>query len=156
LGNASAVARIDWALALLAGIAVFSLLEYVAHRFVLHRVPPFRRLHAQHHAAPTALIGTPTWLSVAILAVGVFLPLWWGAGINLASGFSAGLILGYLWYVSMHHAVHRWRARQGSYLYRAKLRHAVHHRAEPWCNFGVTTGLWDFLLRSRRTPARDR
>jgi sterol desaturase/sphingolipid hydroxylase (fatty acid hydroxylase superfamily) len=131
-------------------------MEYVAHRFVLHRVPPFTRLHARHHAAPTALIGTPTWASVAILAIGVFLPLWWEAGVNLASGFSAGLILGYLWYVSVHHAVHRWRARQGSYLYRAKLRHAMHHRARPSCNFGVTSGLWDFVLGSRGIPARDR
>jgi sterol desaturase/sphingolipid hydroxylase (fatty acid hydroxylase superfamily) len=156
LRSSTAAARIDWALAFLAGTAIWSLLEYVAHRFVLHRVPLFRRLHAQHHAAPTALVGTPTWLSVALLAVGVFLPLWREAGVNLAGGFSAGLILGYLWYVSVHHAVHRWRARQGSYLYRAKLRHAVHHRARPSCNFGVSTGLWDLALGSRPMSGWDR
>lgn len=152
LRNASIVAQMDWALAFLAGTAAWSLVEYLAHRFILHRVPPFRQLHALHHAAPTALVGTPTWLSVAIMAAGVFVPLWCEAGLNLASGFTAGLVLGYLWYVSVHYAIHHWRVRQGSYLYRAKLRHALHHRAGPSCNFGVTTQWWDLAFGSTRVP----
>lgn len=136
-----------WVAACGAGVAGYSLLEYTLHRFVLHRVAPFRRLHDAHHAHPTALIGTPTWLS-ALVAGAVFLPLWRLAGLNLACGLTFGLILGYLWYVSLHHAVHRWPARPGSYLHRAKLRHSAHHHARQVCNFGVTTGCWDRLFGS--------
>lgn len=150
--DASIVAALQWALVSLVGAATWTLLEFAAHRFVLHRVPPFRRLHASHHADPRALIGTPTWLSLAAIVIGVFAPLWWGAGFNLASGFTAGLTLGYLWYVSVHHAVHRWRTHEGSYLHRAKLRHAWHHGAGASCNFGVTTGWWDVVFGSSCTP----
>jgi sterol desaturase/sphingolipid hydroxylase (fatty acid hydroxylase superfamily) len=139
---------IAWLAACAAGVAGYSLLEYGLHRFLLHRVAPFRKLHDAHHAHPTALIGTPTWLS-ALIAVAVFLPLWWLAGLNLACGLTFGLILGYLWYVSLHHAVHRWPARAGTYLHRAKLRHGQHH-ARQACNFGVTTGVWDRLFGSAR------
>jgi len=156
LHDAPPVARADWLGAFVAGSAGWSLIEYLAHRFILHRVPLLRRLHEAHHAAPTASIGTPTWLSAAILLGGVFLPLWREFGATLAGGFTAGLMLGYLWYVGVHHAVHRWRARPGSYLYRAKLRHALHHRGTPSCNFGVTAGGWDLVFRTARTAPRHR
>jgi sterol desaturase/sphingolipid hydroxylase (fatty acid hydroxylase superfamily) len=142
-----------WAAACVAGAAGFSLIEYLMHRFVLHRVAPFRGLHEMHHDSPTALVGTPTWLSAALIGGGVLLPLWWQAGPEIASGLSFGLIVGYLWYVSLHHAVHRWPARAGSYLHRAKRRHALHHHARLPCNFGVTTGCWDRLFGSAHALA---
>ncbi|OYU72871.1 MAG: hypothetical protein CFE45_38895, partial [Burkholderiales bacterium PBB5] len=40
----------------LAGVAGWTLLEYVLHRFVLHGLRPFSDWHAAHHARPTALI----------------------------------------------------------------------------------------------------
>jgi len=141
-----------WLAACVTGMAGFSLVEYGLHRFVLHHIAPFRHMHDMHHARPTALVGTPTWLSAALIAGLVLLPLWWLAGLNIASGATFGLILGYLWYVSLHHAVHRWPARPGSYLHRAKHRHSRHHYAGQPCNFGVTTGLWDQLFGS--LPAR--
>jgi sterol desaturase/sphingolipid hydroxylase (fatty acid hydroxylase superfamily) len=154
LHNAPIIARVKWGLASLVGAAVWSLLEFLAHRFILHKVSPFRQLHASHHADPRALIGTPTWLSFAAIVIGAFVPLWREAGLNLASGLTAGLMLGYLWYVSVHHAVHRWPARPGSYLYRAKVRHAWHHGAGASCNFGVTTGWWDVVFGSARILQR--
>lgn len=148
--NPSLASRSQWILALAGGTAAWSLVEYLAHRFVLHVIPPFRRLHALHHRSPTALIGTPTWLSVAIIGLGVFAPLWDAMGFNLASGLTAGFTLGYVWYVGVHHAVHRWRATPGSYLHRAKRRHAWHHLRGPSCNFGVTTDWWDRAFGSAR------
>lgn len=144
-----------WSLAFVAGLAGWSLVEFVVHRYILHHVPPFRQLHALHHADPTALIGTPTWLSFALIGAVVFAPLWLEAGIDLASGATAGLVVGYLWYVSVHHAVHRWRARPGSYLFKAKVRHAWHHRTGASCNFGVTTGWWDVVLGTARMSTTD-
>jgi sterol desaturase/sphingolipid hydroxylase (fatty acid hydroxylase superfamily) len=132
-----------WTSASVTGIAMWTLLEYGLHRIVLHHAWHFRKLHALHHAMPTAMIGTPTWLTAILICVFVFLPLWWTAGFTLASGLTSGLILGYLWYISVHHAIHHWRTRPGSYLHRAKRRHAEHHHARHPCNFGVTTAYWD-------------
>jgi sterol desaturase/sphingolipid hydroxylase (fatty acid hydroxylase superfamily) len=41
----------------LAGIAAWTLVEYVLHRFVLHGLQPFRRWHAEHHRRPGATPG---------------------------------------------------------------------------------------------------
>ncbi len=135
-----------WFVACLAGLAVATLLEYAVHRWVLHRVPPFLGMHDLHHADPRALVGTPTWLSAALIGGVVLAPLWWQAGMTVSAGATFGLILGYLWYVTLHHGVHRWRAREGSYLHRAKVRHALHHGAKKTGDFGVTTALWDRLF----------
>src|SRR5580698_4034100 len=79
------------------GITGYSLLEYGLHRFVLHHMPPFSRMHDLHHANPTAFVGTPTWMT-ATFAVSVFLVLWLFSGFYLACGLTFGLVLGYVWY----------------------------------------------------------
>jgi sterol desaturase/sphingolipid hydroxylase (fatty acid hydroxylase superfamily) len=142
--------QLVWCAAFCGGIVAHSLLEYLTHRLLLHGIPPFSGLHDAHHRNPTANIGIPTWLSAAAAAGVVFAPLWLGAGLNIASGATAGMIVGYLWFGLLHHAIHRWRAREGSYLHRAKRRHSRHHNADHPCNFGVTTMYWDRLFGTAR------
>src|SRR6266566_837888 len=36
------------------------------------------------------------------IVVGALFPLWWGTGFDFASGITAGLMLGYIWYVGLH------------------------------------------------------
>ena len=142
----------DWFAACAAGIVFWTLLEYLLHRHVLHRLQPFQRLHGVHHARSTDLVGTPTWLSLCLFAV-FALSLWHETAACLAGGSTVGLMLGYLWYVGVHHAVHHIKARRGSWLHHVKLRHALHHQSKHPCNFGVTTGLWDAAFGStRKTP----
>lgn len=133
--------------AALTGVFAWTGLEYLLHRWVLHGMQPFRRMHSAHHANPAALIGTPTWLSAPL-----FVGLWAAMATQLprqyAGGFVAGLMLGYLFYAWVHHAVHHRRSEPGRWLYRVKLRHARHHRAGSCTDFGVTTGAWDRLFRS--------
>lgn len=126
--------RWDWRFAFLLGFLAWTLLEYVLHRFVLHQVQPFKRLHELHHARQTDLVGTPSWFSVCAFGAVAF-TLWRKIDFDLASGLMAVLMLGYLWYVAAHHAVHYRRANPGSWLYRAKVRHALHHHALHPCNF---------------------
>jgi len=138
--------------ALGAGLIAWTALEYALHRWLLHRVPPFSRLHALHHAHPSALIGTPTWLSAPL-----FLALWAALALEastfVAGGIATGLMIGYLAYAAVHDAVHHRRARPGSWLYHAKLRHARHHRAEADSEFGVSSGIWDAVLRTTSRPS---
>lgn len=137
--------QIGWLAACLAGIATWTLIEYLAHRFVLHGVPAFARMHAAHHDDPKGFVGTPAWLSSAIAGLVIFL-LWWRTEFDLASGLTVGLMMGYLWYVALHHVGHHWEVRNGTWLYRVKRRHALHHYSRTSCNFGVTTGVWDHVF----------
>ena len=131
--------------AVCAGVLAWTALEYALHRWVLHRVPPFRKLHALHHQHPGALIGTPTWLS-ASLFIGLWAAVAHVISASMAGGLAAGLMTGYLVYVFVHDAVHHRAARPGSWLYRAKVRHALHHRPGVNCNFGVSSGRWDAIF----------
>jgi sterol desaturase/sphingolipid hydroxylase (fatty acid hydroxylase superfamily) len=149
-------AVLGWVLACLGGIAGWTLIEYVFHRFVLHRFPYVAQMHEMHHRNPTAFVGTPTWLSLPAILVGAFLPPWWKIDFTIASGLTAGVMLGYVGYVGVHHALHHWRIDRSSSLYRLKLRHVRHHYAGVGGNFGVTTAVWDRLFGTaiERRPRR--
>jgi sterol desaturase/sphingolipid hydroxylase (fatty acid hydroxylase superfamily) len=134
-----------WLLAAASGWLAWPAIEYVAHRWVLHRAPPFRELHALHHAHPGALIGTPTWLSATLFAA-LWVAVAHTASSTAAGGVTAGLMSGYLVYTLIHDAVHHRAAQPGSWLYRAKVRHALHHRPGADCNYGVSSAVWDTIF----------
>ena len=129
----------------LSGLAAWTYVEYMMHRFVFHAVPKIAQMHDRHHANPVAFVGTPGWLSLALFISVGFFPLWATAGVEIASGVAAGLMMGFTWYIYVHDLIHRWPLKRGSLLYRAKLRHARHHAGRHG-NFGVTTGFWDRVL----------
>jgi sterol desaturase/sphingolipid hydroxylase (fatty acid hydroxylase superfamily) len=67
------------------------------------------------------------------------------------------MILGYVAYAVMHHGLHHWRIAHGTYLYRAKRRHALHHASNDEGNFGVSSPLWDLVFGTDLPdPARSR
>ena len=143
----------EWVASALMGLVGWTLLEYVLHRWLLHRVPPFRRLHEAHHARPSDLIGTPTWLSAPLFAVAWAL-LAHELSRSAAGGAAVGLMLGYLAYCLLHDAVHHLRATPGSWLAHAKRRHARHHRRGASSDFGVTTDVWDRVFRTSTVARR--
>jgi sterol desaturase/sphingolipid hydroxylase (fatty acid hydroxylase superfamily) len=133
----------------LVGIAAWTLFEYLLHRFLLHEVPILRDLHDEHHHDPTALAGTPSWLSLTIGIIGIMAPLWWLFGFERADALMTGILIGYLAYISVHHITHHWRLRPGGYLYELKHRHNRHHFSKVPGNFGVTTLFWDTVFGTR-------
>lgn len=135
------------------GLPAWTALEYALHRWLLHRIPPFRCMHARHHEHPAALIGTPTWVTVPLF-VALWVLLARAASVAAASAMVAGLMTGYLVYVIIHDAVHHRRAGPGSWLHAAKLRHARHHLPGVGGNFGVTSGLWDSALGTATGTSR--
>ncbi|HUN27659.1 MAG TPA: sterol desaturase family protein [Steroidobacteraceae bacterium] len=140
-------AWVRWVVAFAFGLMAWTVLEYVLHRFAFHGLPIVSDMHGAHHDAPRALIGTPTWLSLSVIALGVFLPAWRLASLNVASGLAGGIMLGYLWYGTLHHAIHHGRPRLIATRARvAARRHFRHHGRGAHGNFGVTTRLWDALL----------
>jgi sterol desaturase/sphingolipid hydroxylase (fatty acid hydroxylase superfamily) len=138
-----------WLLSFAVGALLWTLLEYLLHRFVFHHAPIISEIHERHHHEPLALIGAPAWTSFVLALIGVLFPLWLLLGISIAAGMTAGVICGYLWYVLVHYASHHWHPRHGSYLYRVRLRHARHHYSHDEGNFGVTVEFWDWLFRTQ-------
>lgn len=133
-------------LALVGGFILWSPLEYVIHRIMLHNVQPFKAWHDEHHQRPYALIGTPTLLSLALFVVFGFLPLTLVMDLWLALAITTGIVAGYFFYVVVHHATHHWRARPGSWLAARKRDHALHHKPGIQGWYGVTTSIWDRLF----------
>ena len=143
-----------WAIAFAAGAATWTFAEYQLHRWVFHHMPYIKDMHLAHHDDQKALIGTPSYLSLIIMAVAVLLPAVLLAGFAYGAGFTAGVTLGYLVYITVHHAVHHWKIKPGSYMYRLKHRHALHHHFDDEGNYGVTTGFWDKVFGTDIVPRR--
>ena len=144
-----------WSLSFVAGAATWTFAEYQLHRWVLHHVPYVKDMHEAHHDDQKALIGTPSWLSLAIVLLLVLLPAILIAGFSYGAGFTAGIALGYFFYIIVHHGVHHWRLRPGSYMYKLKHRHALHHHFNDEGNYGVTTGFWDKVFGTDIKLGRD-
>ncbi len=144
-----------WLIASAVGAAVWTLAEYALHRFVLHRVPVIASMHAAHHASPRAFIGSPTWVTLLLFVVAVFLPAWRGFSFNVASGLLTGVMTGFLWYGILHHTIHHGRpAALASQLRKVARRHMRHHYSRQEGNFGVTTVLWDWVFGTRLSAPR--
>jgi hypothetical protein len=102
-----------WMIAFLAGVAVWTFVEYAVHRWIYHAVPFFEKFHDAHHEDPKALIGVPSFISSGIILAVFFVPLWLTIGIVLAGGFTSGSLLGYAGYMLVHHALSRPRPAHG-------------------------------------------
>lgn len=136
------------------GLACWTLIEYLLHRFVFHHTPRSPRqmflgylFHGVHHAFPEDrlrwTIPLVTSLPVAGLLTAICV-----LGFGAAGGpVMAGVLLGYLAYDLVHYAIHHgsMRSRLGKYL---RKRHLAHHYGVPERNFGVTSPLWDFVFKS--------
>jgi hypothetical protein len=141
-----------------AGLAWWTLLEYLLHRLAFHgRLAGLGRRHLAHHAeprsrdlslasAPAVALGLGAHAVALLACLG---PMPGGAAlVGVASGYAA--------YEAVHLAVHRPRPRS-RILRHLRRHHLLHHGAEPHARFGVTSDLWDRVFgtlgpRSRRNP----
>ncbi|MCL5996462.1 MAG: sterol desaturase family protein [Chloroflexi bacterium] len=147
--------------AFLIGVFVWTLTEYLMHRFVFHFHPTapwaqriFFLFHGVHHAQPqckTRLVMPPAasvpmaliFIAGFYLLVGVVLGLpHWVA--PLISGFT----LGYLSYDMMHYATHH-LPMNGRLLKYLKRYHMLHHFKTPEQRYGVSSPLWDIVFNTK-------
>ncbi len=139
----------------LSGLAFWTLLEYVLHRWVFHFEPdpasPLRRdlsflIHGVHHDWPwdaDRLVMPP--VAAVVLAVAVGLPMRALLGTSWFPPAFAGLLAGYLWYDLTHYATHHLRPRTALGEMQRR-NHMLHHFKAPHQLYGVTTPLWDFVF----------
>jgi sterol desaturase/sphingolipid hydroxylase (fatty acid hydroxylase superfamily) len=133
---------VAWIAMFLAGVAAWTLYEYVLHRFGLHQLPVLRDIHALHHLNQKDHIGVHPAVTAAIYAA-----FWLLFGIH-SSALMVGFSTGYIGYAALHTACHYSAAGQ---LGAAKRRHVAHHRYHN-VNYGVTTSFWDRLFGTEYKP----
>ena len=140
-------------------LTVWSLMEYVLHRFVFHFDNDWalvKRLHfiihGLHHDDPqdaTRLVMPP----VASLAIGSILFLAFRALLGGAwvEPFFAFFLVGYLCYDYIHYSVNHFtqRTRLGKML---KQSHMTHHYVKPDTRWGVSSPLWDYVFGTLEAP----
>ena len=99
--------------------------------------------------------GRRLWLSLGAHLVIAFFPVLLASNFATASAVTCGLMLGYLWYISIHHILHHWHPRHPGHFYTLKRRHALHHHVDETINFGVTSAFWDRLFGTARLSFSD-
>eukprot|EP00069_Balaena_mysticetus_P011212 bmy_21116T0 len=126
------------------GLLLWSLVEYLIHRFLFHMKPPNDSyylimlhfvMHGQHHKAPfdeSRLVFPPVPASLVIAFFYVFLRLILPEAVG-GTVFAGGL-LGYVIYDMIHYYLHFGSPHKGSYLYHLK----AHHDLASALNFGIT------------------
>ena len=142
------------------GIFIWTLAEYVLHRFLFHypaHTPRQERIfflfHGVHHAQPrskTRLVMPPVLsIPLATLFYGLFVL---AAGKLLGMGFLtaplfAGFLTGYLIYDMLHYAMHHFQMRKG-YWKKIRRHHMQHHFQTPNERYGVSSPLWDIIFHT--------
>ncbi len=124
------------------GLAAWTLIEYVLHRWLLHGVEPFRRWHLAHHRHAGVAVRVPVLFSVLLVLAVVGLPVLLSGNSGHAAAFSAGILLGNLLQEAVHHRLHDTRP-VGRWLEARRQLHGYHHFRDERRGYGTLTDFWD-------------
>jgi 4-hydroxysphinganine ceramide fatty acyl 2-hydroxylase len=140
----------------LLGVLLWTLTEYLIHRYVFHYEPKTRWgkrlhyvIHGVHHDYPNdarRLVMPPVVsIPLAFLFYGLFL-LVFG---SLTPPVFAGLVFGYVCYDMLHYATHHLAMKRGARLW-LKQYHLRHHFKDDHVGYGISSPLWDYVFRTTR------
>lgn len=140
----------------LGGLFVWTITEYVLHRFVFHFVPKSKSglrihfiFHGVHHDYPRdakRLVMPPSASIPLAIAFYFFFSLFFSNKSYLYALFP-GFVLGYLIYDILHYAMHHHNFKS-KIMKRVKQHHMLHHYDDPSKGYGVSSVLWDKVLHS--------
>ena len=148
-------------LGFVAGVFLWTLAEYILHRFLFHHKPTSPRqerifflFHGIHHVQPQVktrlVMPFPVSIPLAVVFCGLFYlvlgvllkaPQW-------VAPLTSGFIIGYLAYDLTHYATHHFPMRSGYAKY-LKRYHMQHHYKDPDTRFGVSSPVWDWVFRTQ-------
>lgn len=153
-----AVVRLQWAGvgAFVLGVLIWTLLEYVLHRWLFHAYPGEKwgpkvrqfMMHGYHHEFPNdpwRLVAPPlmSWPLAVVVAGLEYLAF----GEALWFSVFGGTVLGYLAYDWLHYYEHHFTPKGGIGKYLRRI-HAIHHFADSENNHGISSPLWDFVFQT--------
>lgn len=137
------------------GLFVWTISEYILHRFVFHFYPKSKIgqrihfiFHGVHHDYPNdakRLVMPPSAsIPMALALYFLFLYL-------LPEGtifaFFAGFLIGYLFYDMTHYALHHANFKS-TFWKNLKKHHMLHHYSDPTKGYGVSSSIWDKIMGS--------
>ncbi|MCH7771582.1 MAG: sterol desaturase family protein [Bacteroidetes bacterium] len=138
-----------------AGLFIWTITEYLLHRFIFHfhTTSNFGKritfmFHGVHHDYPndTKRLVMPPSVSIP-LATGFFFLFKVLLGDIFLAPFFIGFIAGYLFYDISHYAIHHFNMHSKFWLV-IKNHHMRHHYQRPELGFGVSSPLWDLILKT--------
>lgn len=141
----------------LSGLFFWTGFEYLLHRTVFHWVPnnSFGQrihflFHGIHHDFPkdSRRLVMPPVVSIFLSTViyygfQSFIPA------HYLDGFYAGFLFGYLCYDMIHFAIHHFNFKNKWFLM-VRNHHFIHHYQDEKSNFGVSSPLWDLIIRTAK------
>ena len=143
-----------WLLVL--GGFIWTLLEYVLHRFLFHiQISPGRpRLrsmvngyHLEHHASPRdpnkVLVQPVFGLVFSAFLYALLYAL--SRSLFSAAGLVAGIWMGFLYYEAVHYRAHFSLSPSGLIAHQRRA-HFYHHFTNNRRRFGVTSPIWDYVF----------
>lgn len=139
------------------GVFVWTFVEYSIHRFVFHYEPRHRFgrrlhfiIHGVHHQYPSdpMRLVMPPVISMP-MAVVFYVGLTSLFGSVHPWPFASGFVLGYLAYDMTHYALHHFSLKNSQWGLWLKRYHLRHHFRDERRGFGVSSPLWDYVLRTQ-------
>ena len=149
----------------LAGIPVWTLVEYISHRYILHgRFQKSKHrwkihktfankvldpLHWEHHERPFDGLHINGVLKDLLPLFAVAAPLSFLFPAYTAPMLLAGVCQGYVSEEWVHHSIHYYNFRS-RYWRHLKKYHLYHHTSQGMTTgYGITSGLWDVVFKTR-------
>lgn len=135
-------------------LLLFTLVEYLVHRYLFHMITNTKlkenlqyAFHGIHHDHPkdTGRLAMPPVVSVLIV-VALFYLFRWIMG-DYVFAFLPGFISGYSLYLIVHHVVHAFQPPKNAFKI-LWVHHGIHHYKDHERAFGVSSPLWDLVFRT--------
>ncbi|MGB1248605.1 MAG: sterol desaturase family protein [Chitinophagales bacterium] len=148
-----------FSLSVLVGIFIWTIAEYLIHRYIFHGHPKAEwakkihyTFHGIHHDFPQdslrLVMPPPVSIPLAVIFFwgfyGLMLPL---GIIEFHSAFFVGFVGAYLFYDMMHYFSHHGTSKN-KYFAMIKEHHMKHHYKEPDAGFGFTSKIWDRVFKT--------
>ena len=152
----------EFSLLFIAGLLLWTITEYILHRYVFHLNAKSRAgkyfvflFHGLHHddpQDPTRLVmpPVPAILIVSVLWV-IFSAVFPAKYLEVLMAY---FLIGYLCYDYIHYATHHFAMTStlGRYL---RKYHLQHHYAGEQSKYGVSSPLWDYIFQTVTGPKED-
>ena len=138
-----------------AGVMIWTLVEYILHRWFFHTPPrgpgqirAHFLAHGIHHYDPydgTRLVFPP--LNGLAIAAVIYLLMDLVLTTGTALALMGGLLTGYLLYDMSHYVSHHGKIKDPWFRFLHKY-HKAHHHRDPDALFGVSNPLWEIIFRT--------
>ncbi|HMQ27811.1 MAG TPA: sterol desaturase family protein [Acidimicrobiales bacterium] len=145
------------------GWLLWTLGEYVLHRFAMHELHGkgiMSREHLRHHVTADWNLdytNVLSWIGVGLVGGLLWAPLFWYLTGQVVVGLAvaAGWAFGYGFYEYCHAQAHL-RGPSGRYSHWLRVHHFHHHFGHPMSNHGVSVPWWDRVFGTLERPDRIR